>query len=415
MSEITYDLSCINNNAIKECMKNNNFNNLKLNYKQWMKNNKLYNIIKYDKNVLTNDTYDSIGLIRSIIYSNEKINVFSPPKSLKNDIFIDKFNHTECVAEEFIEGTMINMFYDNDINVWEFASKSSVGANVKYFKDQPTFSELFMEICGEIQLNLESFNKEYCYSFVMQHPKNKFAIPITKKKLYLIGVYKINNETFQITEISREKEVEKVGNILLPEKYDMSTYNDMIDKYASTNTEINIMGVVIYHNSGVRTKFRNPNYEHLRYLRGNSSKIQYTYLSLRKVDQVKTYLKFFPQDKKQFSIFRLQLHIFTDNLYSNYINCYIKKVKPLLEYPKQFRTHMYNLHQRYLEIRADKGYINKQCVIEYVNNLDSAILMYALNYNMRNFTTNNTTTNTTTIDKESEDTSNQNDEAMKID
>ena len=72
MSEINYDLSCINNNAIKECMKNNNFNNLKLNYKQWMKNNKLYNIIKYDKNVLTNDTYNSIGLIRSIIYSNEK-------------------------------------------------------------------------------------------------------------------------------------------------------------------------------------------------------------------------------------------------------------------------------------------------------------------------------------------------------
>ena len=97
-------------------------------------------------------------------------------------------------------------------------------------------------------------------------------------------------------------------------------------------------------------------------------------------------MNFFPEDKKQFSIFRTQLHIFTDNLYSNYIKCYIKKENPLREFPKQFRIHMYKLHQHYLEIRAEKGYINKQTVIEYINNLDSSILMYALNYHMRNLT-----------------------------
>ena len=154
MSKITYDLSSINNNNFKDCIKNNDFNNLKINTKQWMKNNKLYNIIKYEKDTLTHDTIHSIGLLRSLIYSNDKINIFSPPKSLKNDIFINEYDYSECKAEEFVEGTMINMFYDSDIQTWEIASKSSVGANVKYFKDQPTFSELFMEICGELNLNL---------------------------------------------------------------------------------------------------------------------------------------------------------------------------------------------------------------------------------------------------------------------
>ena len=41
----------------------------------------------------------------------------------------------------------------------------------------------------------------------------------------------------------------------------MNCYNDMIDTYASMNTDINILGVMIYHTSGIRTKFRNPNYQ----------------------------------------------------------------------------------------------------------------------------------------------------------
>ena len=61
MSEITYDLSSINNINLKECIKNNDFNKIKINNKQWMKNNKVYNIIKYEKDYLTDDNFNSIG------------------------------------------------------------------------------------------------------------------------------------------------------------------------------------------------------------------------------------------------------------------------------------------------------------------------------------------------------------------
>ena len=55
-------------------------------HKHWVKNNKTYNILKYDKNFLTCDMIDQIGLFRSVIYSNNKINCFSPPKSLNISI-----------------------------------------------------------------------------------------------------------------------------------------------------------------------------------------------------------------------------------------------------------------------------------------------------------------------------------------
>ena len=115
--------------------------------------------------------------------------------------------------------------------------------------------------------------------------------------------------------------------------------------------------------------------------------MQYQYLSLRKNGQVKDNLQFFPENKNQFNIFKQQLHIFTNTLYVNYINCYIKKEKPLINFPKQFTPHMYRLHEYYLSVRQDGGYINKNTVIEYINSLDTARLMYALNYHMRNLST----------------------------
>ena len=301
-------------------------------------------------------------------------------------MFMCKYREEECIAEEFIEGTMINLFYDKDINKWEIASKSSVGANVTFFQDQPTFSELFYDICTTLDIKFDDFSKDYCYSFVMQHPQNRIVIPIIEKRLYLIAMYKIEN--FKILELVPENYAYLNKSILekikFPRNHKFRSYNELIDQYASMNTDISIIGIMIKHKDGKRTKIRNPNYEYIRHLRGNNTKLQYQYLCLRKLDKVKEYIKYFPGSRKQLGIFRDNIHTFTNELYKNYIKCYIKKEKPLKEFPTQFRTHMFNLHQYYLSIRHYKGYINKITVINYINNLEPAQLMYALNYHLHN-------------------------------
>ena len=371
-----YDLSCI-----KEFENNNSL----LNKKKWIMNNKTYEIYKYNKISLTSEAVNSLGLCRSIIFYNDKIISFSPPKSLNINIFIEQNKELDCILEEFVEGTMINLFYDNDINKWEIASKSTVGGNVSFYKDQPTFSELFYEICSELNINFDILSKNYCYSFVMQHPKNKFVIPIIKKRLYLISIYAIDNNNLKVKEIPKNE----YHNLVLPENISypfadyFTSFDQLKDIYGSMNTPTNIMGIVIRNKNGDRTKIRNPNYEYVKNLKGNNTKLQFQYLSLRKLGQVNHYLTFFPDNRKDFLEFKNQLHLFTDNLFRNYINCYIKKVKPLKEYPFQFRSHMFNLHQYYLSIRENKGFINKNIVINYVNNLETAKLMYSLNYHLR--------------------------------
>jgi hypothetical protein len=90
------------------------------------------------------------------------------------------------------------------------------------------------------------------------------------------------------------------------------------------------------------------------------------------------------ESKKDFSSFRDQVHLFTDTLFTNYVSCYIKKEKPLKDFSDQFRTHMFNIHQKYLnELREKKHFVTNTVVIKYVNELHPSLLMYCLNFQMR--------------------------------
>jgi hypothetical protein len=79
------------------------------------------------------------------------------------------------------------------------------------------------------------------------------------------------------------------------------------------------------------------------------------------------------------------LHGFTDAIYRNYIDCFIKKKRRLKEYPFQYKVHMYSLHQIYLhELRIEKTHITMKRVIDYINTLDAGQQMYFINYNINN-------------------------------
>jgi hypothetical protein len=173
--------------------------------------------------------------------------------------------------------------------------------------------------------------------------------------------------------------------IRFPQIYSWKNYSELIETYASMNSHYDIMGVVLYNSvTGERAKIRNPLYEEVKYLRGNQPKLQYQYLCLRRENRVKEFLTYYPEYKPELSDFRNQVHLFTNTLYLNYVSCYIKKEIPLLEFPKQFRTHMFCLHQKYMnELREKQLYITNTTVIQYVNQLHPSLLMYCLNYHMR--------------------------------
>ena len=404
MSTMSYDLQVINNKDLTQFYNGNEtdeeslMNFLKLSVKHWRQNDRNYKIIRYNKEYLLDELIKSSGLFRSVILNDEnKIIVFSPPKSLNSDAFISAYEKDvlNCRAEQYVEGTMINVF--NDHGEWEIATRSTVGGKITFFRvdgNITTFRHMFLDACNYVNLDFDYLDKSLCYSFILQHPENRIVSPIVEKGIYLAKVYKIDK--YNVTEIDKREQVRLiVANarntegrplplIKLPLEYTFKTFEELKEKYASMNTPYEDVGVMVYASNGDRTKFRNPNYEEIRLLRGNQPKLEYHYLALRKTGKMEQYLKYFPEYKKKFLEFREKLHRFTKTLHQNYVSCYVKKEMPLKDFPSQYRSMMYNLHQFYLnELRETSQYVSNAVVIQFVNNLHPSQQMFLLNYNMR--------------------------------
>lgn len=361
------------------------------------KANEKYTIVRYNKEFLRSDLIGSYGVLRSVILSGTKVVCFAPPKSLSGENFMLKYptKTDDIIAEEFIEGTMINVFFDQKYGAsgcWQIATRNTVGADVSFYKwSNLTFNQMFLEACISNNFNIQTLNPKYCYSFVLQHPANRIVIPFKKPQLYLVAVYEIIQKGNDVTVIEENlSEVRKGGlwhltGIRFSDRYEFKTYTELIEKFASGNTPYNVMGIIVRNKeTGERTKFRNPIYEEVRHLRGNQPKLQYQYLCLRHSGKLPEFLKYYPETKEEMSKFRDQVHMFTENLHKNYISCYVKKEKALREYSDQYRTHMFKIHEHFINDLRPKGlYVTNTEVIKYVNNLPPSLLMYCLNFNMR--------------------------------
>jgi len=357
-------------------------------------------IIKYDKRYLTKDNISTLGYFRSVITDGVVIKSMAPTKSIDFDKFKEENKVEDCIVEEFVEGTMINCFYTE--NGWEIATRSVIGANCSFMQTK-SFREMFFEAFEEMKLTWELFNPKYSYSFVLQHPDNRIVINFTEKNLVLVAV---QHQTFLEKVLPKALVEQKGGSgdlppegdfvlrvdilseefqdlrnkIKIPERYPYGeNWNKIYNLYSECN--YNILGCIIKNKMGERSKIRNKNYEEVRRLRGNSTKLQYQYYNLRKLKKINEFLKYFPEYDAEFLKMQKEIHSWTQELFDNYRNCFIHKKKKLKDYPFQFRIQMYNLHQLYLSRLRDNGlYINKDIVKGHINRLDPAALMYLINF-----------------------------------
>ena len=383
--------------------------------KKYVFNNNEYTIIKYDKEklkIMENNgepDFNVLSKFRSLVVRNNKLIVFSPEKSLNFEAFSKKYeNVDECWMEDFIDGTMINVFFDNINNTWEIATRSTVGGNIVFFNDiknysffncnnqfehynNITFRSMFFETCNANNFDLNSLNTDYCYSFVMQHPFNRIVTPVQTPFIYLLKVYEIDNTSFPIVYVKEKNLLELVNqppyafantNVQLVNKYSLHTsLNELQTHYDNKLAPFHCVGSIVYNKDGTRTKIRNVNYEEVRKLRGNQPKLQYNYLCLKKENKIKEFLHYYPEHVLLFNKFKLLMFDYTNELFTNYISCFIKKHKHLKEYPFQYKNHMYNIHQKYIsDLKPNNKVVDKKIVIDYVNDLHPAQQMFVINY-----------------------------------
>jgi len=389
--------------------------------KKYTFNNNEYKIIKYSKEVISSlaktdfAEYLAISKFRSVIVRNNKVVCFAPEKSLDYSFFVNAYSTENSWLEDYIDGTMINVFYDNIKQTWEIATRSTVGGNIVFFNDVKnykyfdnnnyfkdyynlTFRSMFFEACNICNLDLNCLDEKYVYSFVLQHPFNRIVTPIVSPVIYLVKVYEIshpinnvlsvnNLDQVTINEISIQSLLNCPpyiflnSNIKFVNKYPLINFEEIKSYYESGNAGYNCVGCFLYSKDGTRSKIRNASYEEVRKLRGNQPKLQFNYLSLKQQNKVGEFLQYYPEHTVIFNKFKLALYYYTSNLFMNYISCFIRKEKPLKEYEFEYKSHMYKLHEKYKsELKPQSKIIDKKYVIDYVNALHPAQQMFIINY-----------------------------------
>ena len=218
-------------------------------------------IIKYDKKKLTIENSPTLGLFRSVICDN-KGNILSmaPPKSIDFDALSQITLYKDCILEEFIEGTMVNVFWDSTIADWNIATRSNIGARCKFNQDcDYTFRYMFLDAMNAIGLEFTHLAKAACYSFVLQHPQNRIVVPILKPDLYLVRRYVCEGD--KVSDISNmpplpgaDKPAYKIVQEL---EHIGESWQDLIEYFSSDNLDYTNQGVVIFdRNQARRAKFR---------------------------------------------------------------------------------------------------------------------------------------------------------------
>lgn len=397
-------------------LKNSNLTN-----KKWKSGPNVHSILKYTAGEVKCDELQTIGLLRSVVLDqNGKILAYSPPKCVvpSADELNGRFSDDNIIVEEFVEGTMINVFYckpngQEEGAEWDLATKSCVGGNIVFHsvtkstatataeepvqpvqpaqtaEEKKTFRRMFLECMNAVGLNFDALSKDCSYSFVMQHPNNHIVRQINVPALYLTAVYKADDESLTVTEQCRDEHLAQINasvktSVQLPHRF-TDSLGVLQELYTSLNAPYDFPGLVCRERStGARFKFRNPNYERIKNLHGSEPKLQFQYLSLRQQGKVKSYLKLHPEHRAAFQKSKDQLHAYTNQLFANYIGCYVRKERPFAEYPAEFKTHMFKLHERYLkELREKKEHITLGQTIAYMNGLFPSHQIYALNYGVR--------------------------------
>ena len=338
-------------------------------------------IVKYDKSFSQMNNLDVIKSRGLVLEKNtNKIVCVPPPKSLDINYYHNKFLNNDSegvVIEEFYDGTMINVFKHN--NVINIATRSNIGANCKW-NSSKTFNLLFNESMNIDDLN--TIEEGYSFSFLLQHPENKIVKEYIQPNCILTMVSKINDDnTVKILNREETENLLKIYklNLELPNVIETTSMEDLYKRIDSLNDREQGYILKYYCSDGFdnRSKIRNLRYNRIRSLKCNTNNKMFMFYELRKQNNIMEYLHYFPEDKELFDNFRMELYNFTSKLHTFYLNLKIFKKLKFLEIDFEFRPFINELHTLFTETGK---VITKRVVIEFLHNLETPRLLFAINY-----------------------------------
>ena len=342
-----------------------------------------YAIIYYNK-ATSNMSLPHVPLCRSVIWNKvtNKPAMMAPAYGRK---FLQAVTDgvggngvTDFVVEDYVDGVMINMFYDPISLEWRLATRTQLDATGNFFGKR-SFAELFWETFFSKGLTKDDLDVASTYSWVLQHPEERIVVA---------PVYGIPKLTLVQGPASSALGMQGPATDRLqffaPKTYDLKTLEDVKEFVTAEGRRLGSQwqGVCLKTQGGsdgacaIRYKLRSNQYDEIRHLRGNQAKLPYTWLERWSQGRLGAYLRMYPEEQCDADAIIANFKTCTQELHTLYMRVYRKKEMPLGQAPQKYRKLLWDAHQ------AGKGAYFPD-LRQFMNEQDTARKLWLVNYSQR--------------------------------
>jgi hypothetical protein len=329
-----------------------------------------YAIVRYVKDK-SNFSLAHVPWCRSVIVDKEsrKPVCIGPPKASK---FTENDLDSAVVAEEFIDGTMINIFQESSEKPIVITTRSHIGGQTQFYEGGLTFGQMLREAVEDLNSILpeaKSSETSRFVSIVLQHPNNRIVKHVEKPTFYVVHQGYANSDgTLAIEENCLINPVPKCNiNAIRGAKNVESWITQQ-----SQELGFGWQGLVLKDGSGRRWRMRSQVYETVRRIRGNEASSIERFARLRNAHTVEQYLSFYPEDHETLYTLEGELRKNTRQLLQFYKDVFRAHKVQYKQIPWPYKHHISCLHNLYKDtLKAKNQVIDLNTVIQYVNTLNT--------------------------------------------
>lgn len=313
--------------------------------------NSMYGFLNYDKDYLSKNDLQT-GLFRSVIFSypERKVLSFCPAKSISYQYFKEVF---PCLTKDiqitnFIDGIMVQLFYDDRIEQWKIASKYNMdGIEIPNKYNKKNIYQLFM-----LALKMDETDSLKSVYFINELPKScnyifRLLIEENQYKLYLNNVFQVRCNLpnsikyvpdFEYKNWSCFKNLKFVH---FPETHVFESYYDLNEYISYIHKPVKF--ILTNTNTGLRTKIESEE----QVLKEKSKLIpnfeKYLFICLYRIHNDYKICEMYPQYYREMWNMKNLFELMVDNVHQCYVDYFIKKTSVSLSDP--FKKYLEDIHK----------------------------------------------------------------------
>jgi len=304
----------------------------------------------------------------------------SPPKASE---LTDSSASEAIVAEELVDGTMINIFNGGELDSSYLATRSRLNADTKFYEGGPSFANMLQDA---LQLNGVSAHRDLLTkdsvtftSIVLQHPNNRIVQTVASPCFTIIhqgsvdanGLVTIEESPLNFTWTTTAEVTSccTAGSYSLEQIRAAKSVSSWVSDYAQKNG-FSWQGLVLKDGQGHRWRLRSQVYETIRQIRGNESSMEERFARLRKARSMDQYLAFFPEDREALYELEGRFRKNTRQIFQFYRDVFRARNTAYHTLPWPYKHHVSVLHTMFKDVLKTLGKkVDLEEVIRYTNAL----------------------------------------------